>query len=454
MAHVGTRSEKPGLRRQVAERLIQGRSELPIHGLGRLGRTALAAARGGGLFLGKRAIDGLRSAREQGEIDPETLARLVSSVGQLKGVAMKVGQIMSYIDVALPEELRVALSALQTHAQPMPFEEVEEILSEELGDAAAELVEGMDRRPVAAASIGQVHRSQLADGRPVAVKVQYRGIDRAIANEFGAASAGVILPRLLFPAAHIEAFVDEARERILEECDYEHEMRLQQRFRELFDGHPIVRVPAVHVRWCSRRVLTSTWADGLQFQDYLASEPPQEQRDRMGTALFEFYVGSLFRHHLYNCDPHPGNYLPRRDGTLVLLDFGCTREFDPEFVLRLEALTRAVHSDRRDALHQAFVDLGMVREGQAYDFGTARDLVRSFHGPMLRDETQAIDLGAGLQMRRILERKMELLKLRLPGEFLFLFRIRFGLMSVLAQLGARANWYRLERACMEHAAAP
>jgi len=126
------------------------------------------------------------------------------------------------------------------------------------------------------------------------------------------------------------------------------------------------------------------------------------------------------------------------------LDYGCTREFPPPFVEKLARLTRAVHDDDRDALERSFVELGMVRRGRRYDFDTARNLVRAFHGPMLRDEEQTIEMGAAMGLREVYEGKRELLRLALPGEFLFLMRIRFGLMSVLARLGARANWRRLE----------
>jgi predicted unusual protein kinase regulating ubiquinone biosynthesis (AarF/ABC1/UbiB family) len=184
--------------------------------------------------------------------------------------------------------------------------------------------------------------------------------------------------------------------------------------------------------------------EGEGLEAFLTRNPSPEVRDRLGQALFEFYVGSLFRHRLYNCDPHPGNYLFQREGTVGVLDYGCTREFEPAFVRKLAALTRAVHRDTREALHASFVELGLVREGQRYDFETARGLVRAFYGPMLRDQVQGIDLGEARGMRQVLDSKRQLMKLTLPGEFLFLFRIRFGLMSVLARLGARANWYRLE----------
>jgi predicted unusual protein kinase regulating ubiquinone biosynthesis (AarF/ABC1/UbiB family) len=169
----------------------------------------------------------------------------------------------------------------------------------------------------------------------------------------------------------------------------------------------------------------------------------QTDPDRIGEALFEFYVGTLYRHGLYNCDPHPGNYLFLDDGRIAMLDYGCTREFDRSFVARIAALTRAVQLDDRVALEASFRELGLV--GRRYEFETARSLMRSFYGPMLRDEWCSMSQGDARPLADLLRSKRELTTLPLPGEFLFLFRIRFGLMSVLARLGARANWFQLER---------
>ena len=430
------------LKTALLQRLLRTSADLPTSTLGRFGRTAGTLLRGGRLLLGA----GKSPAEGESPLDLETLAKVVGSLGELKGIAMKVGQILSYVDVAMPEELRSALSVLQTHSPPMPAERVRGLLQAELGERASELLSSLEDTPLAAASIGQVHRARLADGTRVAVKVQYPEIERAIATDFGPAALGSHIATLFAPGARIDSLVREARERFLEECDYLHEARSQQRFAELFASHPVLRVPAVHLRLCTRRVLTTTLMEGEKLEAFLARSPPQPVRDRLGEALFEFYVGALFRHRLYNCDPHPGNYLFQTEGTVVMLDYGCTREFEPAFVRKLAALTRAVHRDTREALHAAFVELGLVHEGQRYDFETARGLVRAFYGPMLRDEVQAIDLGEARGMRQVLESKRNLMKLTLPGEFLFLFRIRFGLMSVLAQLGARANWYRLEEA--------
>ena len=132
-----------------------------------------------------------------------------------------------------------------------------------------------------------------------------------------------------------------------------------------------------------------------------------------------------------------------------MLDHGCTRTFEVPFVARLADLTSAVHLDHRETLHRALLQLGMVRPGKPYDHEMIRGFLRSFYGPMLRDTVAAVDLSATMELREVFKKKQQLMKFTLPGEFLFLFRIRFGLMSVLARLGARANWYRLEQGFVE-----
>jgi predicted unusual protein kinase regulating ubiquinone biosynthesis (AarF/ABC1/UbiB family) len=358
---------------------------------------------------------------------------------------MKLGQIMSYIDVDMPKELRDALSVLQTHAQPMEWDVVRGLVRGELGQRGEQLLEQMEPEPISAASIGQVHRATLPDGTLVAVKVQYPEIAKAIEADFGPMAAAAGMLSVFYYQARVGQFTREAKDRFLEECDYLHEAHCQHRFAELNADHPILIVPAVHGEFCSRRVLTTTFVDGRSFDALLAADPPQAERDRIGAALFEFYLGSLLRHQIYNCDPHPGNYLFRDDGRVAMLDHGCTRQFEPGFVAKLANLTRAVHGDRRDAIHRALLALGIVREHKRYDYETIRDFLRGFYGPMLIDEVRQMDLSEAMDMREALRKDRQLARFNLPGEFLFLLRIRFGLMSVLSRLGARANWYRLER---------
>jgi predicted unusual protein kinase regulating ubiquinone biosynthesis (AarF/ABC1/UbiB family) len=429
---MSTADDERKLREEIVRLLRGTESELRTSGLGRLARTALSAVRARRLLKLGDDVANL-----------EALAKLVGSVGELKGTAMKVGQLLSYVDVPIPSQVKNALSVLQTQSPPMPFSRLSEVVRSDLGDKGAPLLAGMDRTPVSAASIGQVHRARLPDGRLVAVKVRYPDIERAIAADFRQAALGGRIAALVYPGALVEPMIQEARARFLDECDYAREARMQTRFAELFRAHPTIVVPQVYPEFSSRRVLTSAWVDGRGFEIFLASNPPQGQRDRIGEALFEFYVGTLYRHDLYNCDPHPGNYLFLDDGRMAMLDYGCTREFDRSFVARIAALTRAVQLDDRVALEASFRELGLV--GRRYEFETARSLMRSFYGPMLRDEWCSMSQGDARPLADLLRSKRELTTLPLPGEFLFLFRIRFGLMSVLARLGARANWFQLER---------
>jgi predicted unusual protein kinase regulating ubiquinone biosynthesis (AarF/ABC1/UbiB family) len=434
-------------RKSIKDDLISGLMEqagakLPTSSIGRIGRLGATVLRSGRMIMKGRKAS---KRGEELELDMEKVAKVITSMGKLKGVAMKMGQIMSYIDIAMPKELRDALSVLQTHAQPMEWDVVRGLVLEELGDRGEQLLEQMEPEPISSASIGQVHRTTLPDGTVVAVKIQYPGIAKAIAADFGPAAVGTKLAALFYRQARIDDFVKEARSRFLEECDYLHEAHCQDRFVEIYTGHPTLVVPAVHGEFCSRRVLTTTFVEGRKIDPLLATDPPQEERDRIGEALFEFYIGSLFRYQIYNCDPHPGNYLFLDDGRVAMLDHGCTRQFEPRIVAQLANLTRAVHTDRRSAIHQALLNLKIVRDGKKYDYETIRDFLRGFYGPMLSDEKCPMDLGAAMDMREVMDMKLKLAKFSLPGEFLFLFRIRFGLMSVLSRLGARANWYRLEK---------
>ena len=169
----------------IRRRLLDTAGSLPTSTLGRLGRTAMAAMRGGRAMLSR----GSPSPGEGADLpDVEALVAMVASLGQLKGIAMKAGQILSYIDVDLPPELRTALAVLQTHSPPMPFADIVDIVRAELPDRADTLLEGMEPVPAAAASIGQVHRARLPDGTRVAVKVRYPDIDKAIASDFRGAA--------------------------------------------------------------------------------------------------------------------------------------------------------------------------------------------------------------------------------------------------------------------------
>lgn len=415
----------------------------PAKGLWRLWKTGRGAA-----GLGAAVLRSRLRGEEAGISVAETQAilQLTSRLGELKGVAMKAGQILSYVDISLPDELRNVLAVLQTHSPATPFPRVEEVIRESLGARAPALLERLCREPIAVASIGQVHRGYLPDGTEVAVKVRHPGIDAALRTDFGAAGAGSSLAMLIMPGARasIGSIVEEARQAILEECDFALEAERQDRFASLYADDATILVPAVERAWCGPSVLTTRWLTGSSFEAFLAASPSQERRNRVSVALFSFYFGTLYRHGLFHADPHPGNYAFRDDGRVLVYDFGCVRSFEKETVVAFAALASAVRRDDRRAMAEAVAQLGGRLPESGPELEQTRTLLRSFFSAILTSGARPVDPGAGSSLRDALKDKRTVAKLALPGKLLFLFRLRFGLHAVLARLGAVADWAALE----------
>ncbi|PKN56244.1 MAG: hypothetical protein CVU56_17115 [Deltaproteobacteria bacterium HGW-Deltaproteobacteria-14] len=417
-----------------------GGAAVPTSALGRLRRmagtalrTARAARKGGG------PGEGLGAA------DPEAIERMVMSLGQLKGIAMKMGQILSYIDAEMPPETQRLLGLLQVYSQPTPFEAIAATIREDVPAEADAILASLDPEPAASASIGQVHRARRPDGTQVAVKVRHPGIDEAIRADFRSASIGKVMGGLMAPGANIKETIVEAQERFLEECDYGLEATRQRRFGELLAGHARVDVPAVHDGWCGQRVLTTTWYDGVGFDRWLATEPSAAERAAVGRALYDFYVGTLYRHGIFNADPHPGNLVFAPYGRLAVLDYGCVRAFDAATVRALAALSEAVRDDDAPKIRDAMVGLGARDPGAAGErFDATRDLLRAFYGPVMERGSHVIAAGASTAIGQAYKTKRAIFRLRVPGKLLFLYRIRFGLYAVLARLGAEADWRAIE----------
>jgi predicted unusual protein kinase regulating ubiquinone biosynthesis (AarF/ABC1/UbiB family) len=412
---------------------------IPTSSIGRLARTAVTGAR-----VGLGALSGRSHGGELnlGALSPEALARLVESFGELKGIAMKVGQILSYVDGSLDPEARKLLAVLQRYSQPTSFERIERTIQEDLGARGQDLLARIEREPVAVASIGQVHRAVREGGTPVAVKVRHPGIDTAIRADFKAAAIGKVMARAFAPGLDVAEIIEEAQTRFLEECDYSLEARRQDRFAGLFAGHPAIAIPAVHLDWCGPRVLTTTWCEGAGLEAFLQSRPSPAARERAARSLYEFYVGTLYRHGLFNADPHPGNLLFSPEGRVTILDHGCVREFDRDTVAGLVRLSRGVRVDDEPQIEAALRAIGMPRP--AVDFDVTRELLRGFFGPLLTPGRHAVPADRAVAMDETVKLKRKLMRMRLPGKLMFLFRIRFGLYAVLSRIGAEIDWAALE----------
>ena len=320
-----------------------------------------------------------RAAVARDERTAQAVGELVDQLGQMRGAAMKVGQLLSMIEFdGLPDdqrsELESKLATLRDDIPPVGFPKLEKLMREELGGPLSDVFSDFDEQALAAASIGQVHRATTLDGEAVAVKVQYPGVAEAVDSDLR--SATLLLPLLKRVAPNLDAkpLLAELRERIGEELDYELEAQHQRRVERLYRGHPFISVPRVRTDLSTRRVLVSEYVDGARFE--AVRELDQAERDRYGEIVFRFFFGLLYRHRIALGDPHPGNYLLRPDGRVAFLDYGLVRDFDAARIDAERAVALAVREEDPAALEAALVAGGYVREREGFDAELALKMVR------------------------------------------------------------------------------
>jgi predicted unusual protein kinase regulating ubiquinone biosynthesis (AarF/ABC1/UbiB family) len=383
----------------------------------------------------------------------EAVERMVDTLGTMKGAAMKIGQLASFIDTEfLPPEYRELyqdkLSALRSEAPPMDWKTVKKVLEEEWEDPVEELFEDFSHEAAAAASIGQVHRAVLPDGRQVAVKVQYPGVAKALRADMQNAGMIMRLAKALAPGLDAKAAAEELKVRVLEELDYEYEAQNQRTFARAYRGHPFIYVPDVITRLSRSRVMVSEWVEGHGFDH--VRELPQEERDRFGEIVFRFCFGSIYHLQHFNADAHPGNYLLMDDGKVAFLDFGMTKQLDTDQIELEIAAIEAVMNEDPEGLIAALHELGFLHKPQKMDAEKLMAHVKAVGGWYLEDDEIQVD--SELVMRAIAsvsDPRSEFFDLmrreNLPANELMGRRMETGVLAVLGQLCAQRNWNRIGR---------
>lgn len=420
---------------------------------GRLGRAvklgSLVVSGGAKLALGRaRQVlggDGPALSREGGLA---LASQMLATFSELRGVAMKLGQMLSYVDDGLPPEMQRLLAVLQRDAPSLPIAAVRQVVREDLGRDPAEVFADFEEQPLAAASIGQVHRARLKDGTPVAVKVQVPGIDQAMRSDLENGRVAALLQRILLVRADVEGVLQELEERLLDECDYRKEADYQRTFHARFEGHPTIVVPEVFREASSRRVLTTALEHGRTYHQWLASNPSHEERHRAARALYRFYLGSFYLDGLFNCDPHPGNYLFRDDGKIVFLDYGCCRPFSDERRRAWIDMALATRADTPEGIEKAAREIGFIPPSvREFDRDSFRLLMRHLYEPYLVDAEYDFALHRPSKtFRSLFTSNPNLFKMDMPRDAVFLNRITFGLVSLMAEIGAPHNTYRVANA--------
>ena len=402
--------------------------------------TAQIVSRLAGSSLRSLLVANARAAEIKAATQVAIAQQLVELLGDLKGLLMKLGQMVSYLDFAVPEHLRQVLQSLQDQTRPMDEDLVDGVFLQSLGKRPEQVFRRWEPHPFAAASIGQVHRATLPDGTDVAVKVQYPGIRQAIETDLANLGALDRLGQLLFPGQDRAGLLTELRERLLEECDYVREADNQEEFRALYAQTPGVLIPRVHRSVSTDRVLTMDYVEGQRFAAFVR-DADQAAKDRAGETIFRVVSAGIFRHRLFNADPHPGNYLFPEGGAVAFVDFGCVKRYSRELVRLWARYTWALSEGRREEADRLAVQLGWVADPDGFDFDYHHKMMRKLCEPLISEEPFRFN-------RHFVENNWKLAivenpnrtRARIPRELLFANRLQWGLHSVLAELGAQADW--------------
>jgi len=430
---------------------------IPTSRLARSARVGRLAAGQAARQLGTRAANVARGEEERRRAlarrQVETAEQIVAALGTMKGAAMKLGQVMSFLDVGLvPEEYReefqTKLAALRDAAPKVDFKDMRKVLEQEYGEKLDDVFETFDPVPIAAASIGQVYRATLPDGRDVAVKVQYPGVAQAVRADMQNLGMILRLMRSVAPGLDPKAIGDEIRERIAEELDYELEAANHRSLARIYRGHPFIVVPEVVTSLSRERVIVTEYVDGRGFEEL--KQLPQEERDRLGEIIFRFYFGCMYRHHQFSGDPHPGNSLLLRDGRMAFLDFGLFKRLPAEVAERELAMVRHSLEDRPHELAADLRDAGFVLESARYSDEQLLEQFRDLTWWYTTDAEIMLEPEIATQVMMDMSdpRSRHFSQMRhesLPPDHLFGRRLEVLTLAVLGQLRAKANWYRIAR---------
>ncbi|MDW3216668.1 MAG: AarF/ABC1/UbiB kinase family protein [Ilumatobacteraceae bacterium] len=420
---------------------------------GRSAKVAKLGAKVGGNYASTAARKVFASTERRVELDSaremKTAEAVAAELGQMKGALMKLGQMASYLDEGLPEPMRLALAQLRSEAPPMSSELAAQVVERELGGRPDDVFVEWDPIPIAAASIGQVHRAialhpDTGDEIPVAVKVQYPGVDEAITADLKNAGMLGTMLKQGFGGLDPDEMVAEIKERLVEELDYRLEARNQAEFADYYRDHPFIHVPDVVPDYSTGRVLTSELVVGATWDELLTWE--QRERDLAAETIFRFVFRSLYLMRAFNGDPHPGNYLFHGDGRVTFLDFGLVKHFTPDEMRTFASMVEAAAVDDDAAEFRSILErAGMLAPGAPVPTDEVGEYFRRFYEPVAEDrEMTWTGEYASSIVRHTFDRTSPISQYAtVPRAFVFIQRINLGLYALLGELGATGNYRRI-----------
>ena len=407
----------------------------------------LTARRGAHFALvkvkGRNADEAERAALDE-HFAIRTAQDVAQVLGGMKGAIMKAGQMLSFIADGLPPEAQEALATLQQDVPPMAPSLAAEVIRQELGNDPDHVFLEWNPTPLGAASIGQVHKAVTKDGRVVAVKVQYPGVDKAIKSDLdNAEMLYAMFASFAMKNLDVKALVDELRERMADELDYRLEAKLQTEFAERYDGHPFIHIPKIVPELSTQRVLTSEWIDGMRFDDFIA-KVDEPTRQKAAEVMFRFAQGAIQHHHVFNGDPHPGNYILHDDGTVTFLDFGLVKRWGPGELESLSGVLDCILDRDVDGAIQAAIDAGFLPKDHGLDPAHIFEYVSGPYEPFQVEEFTYTRDWTSKALQKVVDMAGEygdvIRILNMPTSYVILDRVVWGMSALLGRLNATNNW--------------
>uniref|UniRef100_E6VD67 ABC-1 domain protein n=1 Tax=Rhodopseudomonas palustris (strain DX-1) TaxID=652103 RepID=E6VD67_RHOPX len=411
--------------------------------LAKLGGLASSIAGNVAADVAGQLVRGQRPRMDELLLTPANALKVADRLAQMRGAAMKVGQLIS-MDAGdmLPPELAEILGRLRSEAHHMPVPQLRRVLTEAWGRNWQQRFAEFDAEPIAAASIGQVHRARTRDGRDLAIKVQYPGVRRSIDSDVNNVASLMRVAGLVPGGVDIAPMIAEAKRQLHEEADYEREGRCLATFGALLADRPEFRVPELHPDLTAPNVLAMSYVDGSPVDSLAAA--PQPERDRVLTLLIGLLFRELFEFRLMQTDPNFANYrYAPATGQVLLLDFGATRAFPAEFAELYRRLLRAGLSGDRPGIRAAARDIGFLADGVPARLEQAMlEMFEMSLQPLRQDAP--FDFGASDLAVRMREAGMAMASDRAhfripPMDTLFLQRKFGGIYMLATRMRARVD---------------
>lgn len=427
---------------------MKEQDKIPTSRLSRAGKFINTGAKVGGNYLkyyGKRVISG-KDNRE--DLQRENAEDIYNALGNLKGGALKIAQMMSMDQGILPEAFTSKFAQAQYSAPPLSFPLVAKTFKQYFGKGPMDLYDSFTKSAVAAASIGQVHRAEK-EGKPLAVKVQYPGVADSIVSDLKVVKP-LVGTFLNISTAELNHYLEEVQSRLLEETDYKLELNRSIEISEACGHIEGLVFPKYYPELSAERILTMDWLEGQHLDKFLRTNPSQEIRNRIGQVLWDFYDYQIHVLHQLHADPHPGNFLMQKDGKIGVIDFGCVKHLEEEFYQSYFRVMDPRIMEDREYFMEVLRDLRFLHENDSAEEAVYfEQLFREMHqlfGRPFFNET--FDFGDTrffqeifTQGERFSSDKMlrKANAARGPKDAIYLNRTYFGLYSLLHQLKAEIH---------------